>query len=71
MSVAVKKLSIAIYWHLHKPVYKLNRESDFLMPWVRLHSGKDYLRMLLVSEKFKKLKLNFNIVPVLLDSFIY
>ncbi len=70
MSVAVKKLSIAIYWHLHKPVYKLNRESDFLMPWVRLHSGKDYLRMLLVSEKFKKLKLNFNIVPVLLDSFI-
>lgn len=63
-----KKLSIAFYWHLHQPVYQLEQGSDFLMPWVRLHSGKDYLSMLLLSDKFQKLKLNFNIVPILLDA---
>jgi len=40
------------------------------MPWVRLHAVKDYLDMILILEKFPKLKLNFNIVPALLDSII-
>lgn len=40
------------------------------MPWVRLHAVKDYLDMVLFLEKFPKLKLNFNIVPALLDSII-
>jgi len=38
------------------------------MPWVRLHAVKDYLDMLMVLEKFPKLKLNFNLVPLLVDS---
>lgn len=63
-----KKLSLAIYWHMHQPVYEL--EGTYLMPWVRLHAVKDYLDMLLFLEKFPKLKLNFNIVPALLDSII-
>lgn len=69
MSVG-KKLSIAFYWHMHQPVYQLNDDSDYLMPWVRLHGVKDYLDMLLIMNNFKKLKLNFNLVPVLLDSLI-
>lgn len=69
MSVG-KKLSIAFYWHMHQPVYQLNADEDYLMPWVRLHGVKDYLDMLLIMKKFKKLKLNFNLVPVLLDSII-
>lgn len=69
MSVG-KKLSIAFYWHMHQPVYQLNPDSDYLMPWVRLHGVKDYLDMLLISDDFKRLKLNFNLVPVLLDSLI-
>ena len=63
-----KKLSLAIYWHMHQPVYEL--EGTYLMPWVRLHAVKDYLDMALFLEKFPKLKLNFNIVPALLDSII-
>ena len=62
------KLSLAIYWHMHQPVYEL--EGTYLMPWVRLHAVKDYLDMVLILEKFPKLKLNFNIVPALLDSII-
>lgn len=69
MSVG-KKLSIAFYWHMHQPVYQLNVDSDYLMPWVRLHGVKDYLDMLLIMENFKKLKLNFNLVPALLDALI-
>lgn len=65
-----KKLSIAFYWHMHQPVYQLNVDSDYLMPWIRLHGVKDYLDMLLIAKDFKNLKLNFNLVPALLDSLI-
>ncbi len=65
-----KKLSIAFYWHMHQPVYQLTPQGDYLMPWVRLHAVKDYLDMVLMVDKFKSLKLNFNLVPVLLDAFI-
>ena len=63
-----KKLSLAIFWHMHQPVYDL--DGTYLMPWVRLHAIKDYLDMALFLEKFPKLKLNFNIVPGLLDAII-
>ena len=63
-----QKLSLAIYWHMHQPVYEI--EGTYLMPWVRLHAVKDYLDMVLFLDKFPKLKLNFNIVPALLDSII-
>lgn len=69
MSVG-KKLSIAFYWHMHQPAYQLTPDSDYLMPWVRLHGVKDYLDMLLIMKNFKNLKLNFNLVPILLDAFI-
>lgn len=65
-----KKLSIAFYWHMHQPVYQLTPQGDYLMPWVRLHAVKDYLDMVTIVDKFKNLKLNFNLVPVLLDALI-
>ncbi len=70
MMSQTKKLSIAFYWHMHQPVYKLTPNGDYIMPWVRLHAVKDYLDMPLWVKKFDKLKLNFNFVPVLLDAII-
>lgn len=70
MMSQTKKLSIAFYWHMHQPVYQLSPEGDYLMPWVRLHAVKDYLDMVTILDKFKKIKLNFNLVPVLLDALI-
>ena len=64
----MKKLSLAIYWHMHQPVYEI--EGTYLMPWSRLHAVKDYLDMVLVLEKFPKLKLNVDVVPALLDAII-
>ncbi len=65
-----KKLSIAFYWHMHQPVYQLSPEGDYLMAWVRLHAVKDYLDMITITDKFKNIKMNVNLVPVLLDAFI-
>ena len=70
MMSQTKKLSIAFYWHMHQPVYQLTSNGDYIMPWVRLHAVKDYLDMALWAKKFEKLKLNFNFVPVLLDSIL-
>lgn len=70
MAGQTKKLSIAFYWHMHQPVYQLTPTGDYLMPWTRLHAIKDYLDMLLITDKFKNIKLNFNLVPVLLDELI-
>lgn len=64
----MKKLSIAFYWHMHQPVYEI--EGTYLMPWARIHAVKDYLDMALFLDKFPKLKLNFDIVPALLDMII-
>ena len=63
-----KKLSIAIYWHMHQPVYELG--GVFLMPWARLHAVKDYLDMVEILDKYPRLKLNINMVPALLDELV-
>lgn len=55
---------------MHQPAYKLNPESDFLLPWVRMHAVKDYLDMVLLMNEFPSLKLNFNLTPLLLQSLI-
>ncbi len=64
----MKKLSLAIYWHMHQPVYEI--EGTYLMPWARLHAVKDYLDMILILERFPKLKLNFDVVPALMDTVV-
>lgn len=53
---------------MHQPVYEV--EGTYLMPWSRLHAIKDYLDMVLILEKFPKLRLNIDIVPTLLDTII-
>ena len=64
-----KKLSVAIYWHMHQPVYQDTADGTFYMPWVRMHAVKDYLDMLFMMEKFPNLKLNFNLSPTILSAF--
>lgn len=62
----MKKLNIAFIWHFHQPNYQQSYDTDFLLPWARLHASKDYLDMLKRMDKFENLKLNFNFSPVLL-----
>lgn len=53
---------------MHQPVYKSDTNGIYLMPWVRLHAVKDYLDMLLIVDKYPNLRLNFNLVPMLVSS---
>ena len=70
MMSQTKKLSIAFYWHMHQPVYQLSPDGDYLMAWGRLHAVKDYLDMITILDNFKEIKVNVNLVPVLLDTLI-
>ena len=63
-----KELSVAFVWHFHQPNYQTQPNGIRLMPWARLHAIKDYLDMLLMLDKFPNLKLNFSIVPALIDT---
>ncbi len=55
---------------MHQPVYQLSPDGDYLMAWVRLHAVKDYLDMITITDNYKNIKVNVNLVPVLLDAFI-
>ena len=65
-----KELSIAFVWHFHQPNYQTQPGGIRLMPWARLHAIKDYLDMLIIIDKFPNIKLNFSIVPALIDTII-
>src|SRR5579863_2478540 len=60
-------LSVLFLWHQHQPFYKDPLSNRYELPWVRLHATKDYYDMVALLEEFPKIKLNFNLVPSLLQ----
>lgn len=60
------KLFLSFIWHNHQPYYKDPYTGKFALPWVRLHATKDYLDMLLLKQKYPKIKATFNMVPSLI-----
>lgn len=60
-------LYVALLWHMHQPFYKDLATGEYWLPWVRLHAVKDYYQMASIVEKFPDLRLNFNLVPSLLE----
>jgi starch synthase len=62
----MKPLSVAFVWHMHQPYYKDDLTSTYLLPWVRLRSAKDYLKMPSLLDAYPKVRATFNLVPSLL-----
>ena len=60
------KIYIAFLWHHHQPYYKNNLTEDYILPWVRFHSVKDYYDTVAILDDFPNIKMNFNLVPSLL-----
>lgn len=60
------KIKLALYWHMHQPFYKNLLSGEYILPWVRLHTLKDYYGMVAILKDFPKIKVNFNLVPSLL-----
>ncbi len=56
---------LMLLWHMHQPYYKDLAEGVYTMPWVRLHSLKDYYGMVAVMRDFPSVHATFNMVPSL------
>jgi alpha-amylase/alpha-mannosidase (GH57 family) len=50
---------------MHQPFYKDLAEGVYTMPWVRLHTLKDYYGMVAVMRDFPSVHATFNLVPSL------
>ena len=54
---------LMLLWHMHQPFYKDLAEDVYTMPWVRLHSMKDYYGMVAILRDFPSVHATFNMVP--------
>ncbi len=61
-----EKLYVSFFWHQHQPYYKNDLTGRYILPWVRLHSVKDYYDMVAILENYQNVKMTFNLVPSLL-----
>ena len=60
----MKPISLAILWHQHQPYYK--KDTEFILPWVRLHGVKDYTDLPLLIKEFPSIKQTINLAPSLM-----
>ena len=58
---------LAFLWHMHQPDYRHPESGQFILPWVLLHSIKDYSDMAAHLERHPGIRCTVNFVPVLLD----
>lgn len=64
-------LNVAIIWHQHQPKYPKEPGTNiYTMPWVRMHTAKDYVDMAAIAEQYPSLRMTFNLTPVLLEQIL-
>ena len=56
--------NLILYFHMHQPDYR--KKGIFFMPWVFLHSIKDYYDMPYIASKYN-VKVNFNLTAILIE----
>ncbi|MCF7805579.1 MAG: glycoside hydrolase [Candidatus Marinimicrobia bacterium] len=59
-------LYVIFQWHMHQPFYKDQSTGEYLLPWSRLHTTKDYTDMAWHLERHPEVKGVVNFVPSLL-----
>jgi len=62
----VKPLNLSFMWHMHQPDYR-DGSGIMRMPWVFLHSIKDYYDMPWIVSMYPALKATFNVTPPLIE----
>lgn len=63
----MSSLPVMLLWHFHQPLYHLPSETTFRLPWVRLHTLREYHDMAAVLENHPDVPLTVNWTPVLLQ----
>jgi len=61
----MKRIHLAVLWHMHQPQYRDPETGTYVLPWTRLHATKDYWGMVKLFEEFPKMHATFNMVPSL------
>src|SRR3984957_12327763 len=59
-------LRVVVLWHQHQPYYKDLVSGEYRLPWVRLHTLKDYYGMVKLLDEFPNVHQTFNLVPSLI-----
>ncbi len=65
--MGARMLKVAFLWHMHQPYYRDPATGNMFLPWVRLHSLKDYYDLPARVGEFERLKMTFNLVPSLVE----
>ncbi|MGC4001224.1 MAG: glycoside hydrolase family 57 protein [Anaeromyxobacter sp.] len=63
----MKRVRVALLWHMHQPLYREPETGEYLMPWVRLHATRAYNDMAWILERHPGVRCTVNFVPVLLE----
>ena len=63
----MRKVRLALLWHMHQPPYREAETGEFLMPWVRLHATRAYNDMAWILERHPGARCTVNFTPVLLE----
>src|SRR5271165_2415948 len=61
----MRRIHLAVLWHMHQPQYRDPETGMYVLPWTRLHATKDYWGMVKLFEEFPKMHATFNMVPSL------
>lgn len=60
---------VSFLWHFHQPPYFIS-EKESLLPFVFLHSIRDYIDFPHILKDFERVHMNFNFTPVLIEQII-
>ncbi|HDM90195.1 MAG TPA: glycoside hydrolase, partial [candidate division WOR-3 bacterium] len=69
----MSRTKVLFLWHMHQPLYRVpgfrrgERMKRFRLPWVFLHSIREYYDMLRIVEEVPGVRVCFNVVPALLE----
>lgn len=61
------RINLCLFWHQHQPSYYDPEAGELVLPWVRLHSTKDYVDMALLGERYPTVHQTINLVPSLIE----
>jgi len=61
------RLNVVLYWHMHQPDYRDQRNGEYQQPWTYLHTIKDYVDMVAHLEEHPEARAVVNFAPILLE----
>ncbi|WP_428609457.1 glycoside hydrolase [Sedimenticola sp.] len=60
-------MNVVLYWHMHQPDYRDQRNGEYQQPWTYLHTIKDYVDMVAHLENNPAARAVVNFAPILLE----